>query len=124
MARIVGGERPGIFHSRFKQCAEGDMVPGSWWRVEDDGRVIGFGWMDVNWGDAEILLATSMEQRERGVGTWMVEHLKREAQRRGLNYLTNVIRPNHPDRERVARWLEKRGFASGEDGRHFQSVSK
>ena len=124
MARIVGKEPAGVFDTRYGKCHEGEVVPGSWWRVEDDGRVIAYGWMDINWGDAEILLAIDLEARQQGVGTWVVENLKREALRRGLNYLTNVVRPTHPDRERVAKWLEKRGFSSAEDGRHFRAVSR
>ena len=57
-ARIVGGAPPGIFDTRYKTCKIGELVPGEWWRVEDDAAVVGYGWLDVVWGDAEILLAT------------------------------------------------------------------
>ena len=48
--RIVGGASPGIFDSRYARIAEGSIVPGEWWRVDEDGHTVGYGWMDVNWG--------------------------------------------------------------------------
>ena len=68
-ARIVGGASPGVFDPRYAEASEGSLVPGEWWRVERDGRTVGYGWLDVNWGDAEILLAVDASERERGVGS-------------------------------------------------------
>jgi len=121
--RIVGSEAPGVFDSRYADRREGDVVPGRWWRCEEqDGKVIGYGWMDVVWGDAEVLLAVSREARGRGVGSFLMEQLEREAFEHGMQYVTNVVRPTHPEKARIVAWLEKRGFHSGEDGRHFRSV--
>ncbi|HJK91687.1 MAG TPA: GNAT family N-acetyltransferase [Polyangiaceae bacterium LLY-WYZ-15_(1-7)] len=122
--RIVGGEAEGVFDDRYRECVEGDVIPGRWWRVERDGKVVGYGWMDVIWGDAEILLATAPDARGQGVGSFTLERLKDEAYQRGLRYLTNVVRPTHPEKDRIVAWLEKRGFASGSDGRHFRSVTR
>jgi ribosomal protein S18 acetylase RimI-like enzyme len=115
--RIVGGAPPGMFDSRYRAAVEGDVVPGDWWRVEDGSRVVGYGWLDVVWGDAEILLATDPDARGRGVGSFILEHLEEEARRRGLNYLYNVVRPTHPQGQELTRWLVKRGFRASEDGR-------
>ena len=78
----------------------GALAPSEWWRVEKDGRVVGYGWLDVNWGDAEILLATDPEDRRQGVGSFILDHLSEEASTRGLRYLTNVVRPTHPESTR------------------------
>lgn len=123
-ARIVGNAAPGIFDRRFKDCPIGELVPGDWWRVEDDGRCVGFGWMDVVWGEAEILLATAPEARGRGVGSFIVDQLEQEARQRGLNYVYNAIRPTHPEREALAGWLGKRGFAGSEDGSLFRAATR
>jgi N-acetylglutamate synthase-like GNAT family acetyltransferase len=114
--RIVGGATAGIFDRRYGELEVGAMPPGEWWRVEESGEVVGFGWLDVVWGDAEILLATAPDARGRGVGTFILRQLEREAHERGLNYLYNVVRPTHPDRERVSAWLAARGFQPSEDG--------
>ncbi len=122
--RIVGAEVPHAFDSRYASLQEGDIVPGRWFRVESIEGVVGYGWMDVNWGDAEILLATAPQSRGRGVGTFILEQLRSEACSRGLRYVTNVVQPTHPDASRVSAWLEKRGFRSGEDGRYFRAASR
>ncbi len=114
--RIVGRAEPGIFDRRYAELEAGAMPPGEWWRVEEDGRVVGYGWLDVVWGDAEILLAAAPDARGRGVGAFILRELEREAHGRGLNYLYNVVRPTHPRREEVSAWLKKRGFQPSEDG--------
>ena len=80
--RIVGGAPRGIFDTRFAKLVEGELVPGEWWRVESDGRAVGYGWLDAVWGDAEILLAVDPEVRGSGVGTFIVDHLEAEAKDR------------------------------------------
>ena len=47
-ARIVGGAPAGIFD--VGQPGLGDLLPGEWWRVEDGGEVLGFGWMEWRTG--------------------------------------------------------------------------
>jgi len=122
--RIVGGAAAGIFDSRYKECAEGDPVPGEWWRVEQDGRVVGYGWMDVVWGDAEVLLASDPDKGGAGVGSFIMESLEHEAGVRGLNYIYNMVRPTHPHKDEVSAWLTKRGFFEKEDGRLVRQVGK
>lgn len=122
--RIIGGAASGIFDVRFHRCSVGELLPGSWWRVEDDGSVVGYGWLDVVWGDAEILLATDGAARGNGVGSFIIQQLEREARQRGLNYLYNLIRPTHPERERLAAWLQKRGFEESDDGTLFRTIAR
>jgi N-acetylglutamate synthase-like GNAT family acetyltransferase len=121
-ARIVGRAPEGVFDARYAEAHEGDLIPGEWWRVEEEGRPIGYGWLDVNWGDAEISLCTDPELRSRGVGTYILHNLEAEAHARGLNHVYNVVRATHPDRERVAAWLDSRGFTRADDGRLMRAV--
>jgi GNAT superfamily N-acetyltransferase len=123
-ARIVGGAPAGIFDTHYATLALGEMVPGEWWRAEDRGSVVGYGWLDVSWGNADLLIATDVEARGRGVGTFILNELDREVSLRGLNYLCNVVRPTHPEREEVSRWFVKRGFAIVEDGRLARAVRR
>ncbi len=121
-ARIVGGAPAGVFDTRYGELAEGAPVPGEWWRAEREGAAVGYGWLEVVWGDAEILLAAAPEARGQGVGSFVLQRLEEEAKARGLNYLYNVVRPTHPEGERVAAWLSERGFKASEDGRLLRSV--
>jgi N-acetylglutamate synthase-like GNAT family acetyltransferase len=122
--RIVGEAKAGIFDTRYGELAEGAPVPGEWWRVERDGQAVGYGWLEVVWGDAEILLATAADARGQGVGAFALENLEREAKQRGLNYLYNVVRPTHPEAEGVTAWLTKRGFKATEDGRLLRATPR
>jgi N-acetylglutamate synthase-like GNAT family acetyltransferase len=123
-ARLIGRAAPGIFDVRYQRCEPGELLPATWWRVEHDGRTVGYGWLDVVWGDAEILLATDAEARGQGVGTFILEQLEAEAHKRGLNYLYNIVRPTHPDREQVAAWLVSRGFEESDDGSLFRAIAR
>jgi len=119
---VVGGEPAGTFH--LPDLKSGDLVPGDWWRVEDSGRVLAYGWMDVNWGDAEVLLAVAAGARGRGVGTFVLDRLEDEARARGLNYLSNVVRATHPRAAEVSRWLQARRFRTAEDGALRRAVAR
>jgi N-acetylglutamate synthase-like GNAT family acetyltransferase len=123
-ARIVGGAPPGTFDSRYRTLPEGALVSDDWWRVEDEGQVVGYGWLDVVWGDAEILLAVAPDAHHRGVGEFILERLDGEARARGLRYLYNMVRPTHPRALEVSRWLEKHGFHPEEDGRLVRAVKR
>ncbi len=111
---IVGGSPKGALE--MPPVALGDLAPGEWFRVEEDGSTVGYGWMDCTWGDAEITLAVDPRRQGQGIGAFIVSHLTREAAARGLNYLYNAVLPTHPERERVTRWLEARGFTPSGDG--------
>jgi N-acetylglutamate synthase-like GNAT family acetyltransferase len=93
-----------------------EVLPGDWWRVEEDGRAVAYGFMDAVWGDAEILVAVSPQDQGRGLGGYVLERLQEEARARGLRYLYNVVRPTHPRAAEVTRWLESRGFKPSEEG--------
>ena len=112
-ARIVGAAPDGTFD--LGERAPDSLVPGQWWRVEDDAGLAGYGWMDVTWGDAEILLAVAPDRQGAGVGTFILDRLEQEAAGQGLNYLYNVVRATHPDREGITAWLGKRRFARSHD---------
>jgi GNAT superfamily N-acetyltransferase len=112
--RIVGEAPAGIF--ALGPFSPGDLLAGEWWRVEDAGRVVAYGWMDTVWGDAEVLVAVDPSEHGRGIGAFVFDQLEREAAERGLSYMHNVVRPTHPDAAEVTAWLERRGFKASSDG--------
>ncbi len=115
-ARIIGSAQAGTFDRSVVDRAQGQVLPNDWWRVEADGKTIGYGWMDVTWGDAEILLVVDPTARHNGVGSFILDQLEVEAQGRGLNYLHNQVSGEHPDHEEVTQWLRGRAFTASEDG--------
>ncbi len=123
-ARIVGGAPAGVFDRRYAETELGERVPGEWWRVESDGRTVGYGWLDIVWGDAEVLLATDPEVAGQGIGSFILEHLEAEAGAKGVNYVYNTVRPTHPAAVRVTAWLKKRGFEGSEDGSLLRATIK
>lgn len=114
MRRIIGGAPRGVFS--LAAAGDGEIVPGDWWRVEDNGEVVGYGWMDQSWGDAEVLLAVDPSARAAGIGTFILDRLEDEAAARGINYLYNVIPEAHPDRPGLRRWLLRRSFVPSHEG--------
>lgn len=114
-ARIVGGAPQGVF--ALQSSSDGDMLPGDWWRVTraEDGHVVGYGWMDHSWGDAEVLLAVEPGEQKSGVGTFILDRLEDEARARGINYMYNVVPAAHPDPQGLTRWLQRRGFAASKE---------
>ena len=96
------------------------LLPGDWWRVTDGKKILGYGWMDTSWGDAEILLAVDPAAQRTGVGKFILDRLDTEARERGLNRLYNVIPARHPEPEKLKAWLMKHGFAQAGEGSLLQ----
>jgi len=118
--RVFATVLEGVFRAATRTA--GERLESDWWRVERDGRVVGYGWLDEVWGDAEILLVVEQEARGSGVGGFMLQRLEQEAAARGLNYVVNVVRETHPQREQVTAWLLGHGFSGTDDGRLRKQV--
>jgi GNAT superfamily N-acetyltransferase len=91
--------------------ADGAVIADEWWRVTDDGgATVGYGWLDSEWGDAQISFLVAPGERGKGVGAFIVDRLEDEARSRGLNYIYNVVPEGHPDRDWMTTWLTAHGF--------------
>ena len=136
-ARLIGTAAPGSLGAdKLSRSKDGDLLPGDWWRVtsvdegkgkgkgKDEAKIVGYGWMDSTWGDAEILLFVEAGHRGQGIGTFILGHLEEEARSRGFFYLYNVIPTNHPDAEGIKAWLAERSFSAHADGSFRRSVSR
>ncbi|MEM9188906.1 MAG: GNAT family N-acetyltransferase [Myxococcota bacterium] len=122
-AAIIGAAPAGTFAQAFPSEI-GTLLSGQWWRVERNREVAGYGWMDVNWGDAEILLCTHPGVRRTGIGSFILEQLENEALEQGVNYIYNVVNADHPEREELTRWLTARSFSGSEDGKLLRAVCR
>lgn len=92
----------------------GAMLADEWWRVTDDsGTVVGYGWLDNEWGDAQITFLVDPAARGAGLGDYIVSSLEAEAAKQGLNYIYNVVPPSHPDPAWMTAWLLECGFTQG-----------
>jgi GNAT superfamily N-acetyltransferase len=97
----------------WRPCGSAN-TPRRWRRVTDDDRiVVGYGWLDSEWGDARIALLVDRARRGAGIGNFILDRLEDEAAERGLNYIYNVVPDTHPDAARMRRWLTERGFTHG-----------
>lgn len=106
--RVIGGAPPGALDITHP---EGEELLGDWFVASEDGRPVGYGWMDSTWGgDTEILCAVDPAEQAHGVGSFVMTHLESEAAQRGMNYVYNTVRESHPDREAVHDWLLVRGY--------------
>ncbi len=120
--RVFATVPDGVFRAEAR--TPGERLTSDWWRVEADGQVVGYGWLDDVWGDAEILLAVDASARGTGAGAFALARLEEEAAGRGLNYVVNVVRDTHPDGDAVTAWFLAHGFAGTDDGRLRKRVGE
>jgi GNAT superfamily N-acetyltransferase len=103
----VGMDRP----------ADGASLADEWWHVVGDGGAIaGYGWLDSEWGDAQITFFVDPAHRGDGIGEFVLDHLEAEARKRGLNYIYNVVPDTHPDRPWMTGWLRSHGLEESAHG--------
>jgi GNAT superfamily N-acetyltransferase len=99
----------------FTPPEPGAPVADEWWHVGDSsGEVVGYGWLDTEWGDAEVTFLVAAGRRGEGIGEFIVDHLEAEAAARGLNYIYNVVPATNPDPAWITAWLVARGFVAGD----------
>jgi GNAT superfamily N-acetyltransferase len=113
--RVLECAPPGVFAS-LRALPAGAPLAGSWGCVVRDGAPIAYGWMDITWGDAEVLLAVDDSARHQGVGTFVLDRLEEEARAAGLRYLYNVVPPEHTHPEGLTSWLLRRSFVRAGEG--------
>lgn len=114
--RLFGELAAGLF-PELRASSLGTPLPGEWWRVVRGDETVAYGWMDITWGDAEMLVAVRSDQQRHGAGTYVIDRLDEEAAKRGVRYLYNVVPHAHPTPAALRGWLERRGFSeSGEGG--------
>ena len=98
----------------FAAPAPDEPMADEWWRgSDDDGTVVGYAWLDSEWGDAEITFLVDPARRGAGIGGFIVNQLEAEAAARGLNYIYNVVPRGHPDPVWMTGWLLGHGFGNG-----------
>ena len=91
--------------------ASGAAIADEWWRVADNaGNLVGYGWLDSEWGDAQIAFLVVPLARGGGAGEFILNRLEAEAAARGLNYIYNVVPAGHPDPQWMTYWLTLHGF--------------
>ena len=95
--------------------APGAPVADEWWHVADAaGVIVGYGWLDSEWGDAEVMFLVAPDRRGEGIGEFTIDHLEGEAAARGLNYIYNVVPATSPNPGWVTAWLTGHGFVAGD----------
>lgn len=95
--------------------ADGAPVADEWWHVADEsGEIVGYGWLDTEWGDAEVTFIVAAGRRGQGIGEFIVDRLVAEAAARGLNYIYNVVPATSPNPGWVTAWLIEHDFVTGD----------
>ncbi|WP_435202922.1 GNAT family N-acetyltransferase [Janibacter sp. GS2] len=111
-ARIAASAPEGALTLDF---ADGAELPGDWFVAKDGDAVVGIGVLDTTWGgDAEITLVIDGARQGQGVGSFVMDRLEQEARVRGINYVYNTVRDEHPQRDEVHDWLVVRGYWGNE----------
>ena len=121
-AAVFGDLDPNLFGIRAPRI--GSPIGDEWWRVEEDGQVLGYGRLDESWGDAEILIVVSPLARRTGVGAFILGKLAAEADARHLNYVYNAVPARHPRSRDVTAWLTANGFTEAGNGEYRQAIQR
>jgi GNAT superfamily N-acetyltransferase len=102
----------------------GSALADEWWCVLDQAAVVvGYGWLDTEWGDAQITFFVDPARRGEGIGEFVLDRLEDESRKRGLNYIYNVVPDTHPDRAWMTNWLEQHGLRESTQGELRRQVS-
>ena len=120
--RVFATVPDGVFRPSCPAAAASGC-PATGGGSEAGRRVVGYGWLDDVWGDAEILLAVEDGARGTGAGAFALARLE-DGGGRARTELRGQRGPRHPSRprrsHRAGSW--RRGFAGTDDGRLRKQV--
>ncbi|GEM_PF-5388488 len=109
-ARIIGSNI-GSFFLDFP--VQSDILPGEWFNLTDEnGEIVGYGWINVSEGDAEISVAIDGKYQGRGYGSQIIDNLYREVESLGFEEIIVVVRQENPNASDVVKWAYKNGYVA------------
>lgn len=90
---------------------EGDKLEGKWFKLTDKyGQIVGYGWIDIIGGEAEISVAVDKKYKGNGYGTQIINNLYTEIKKLGFDEVIAVVREENSNAEDVIRWVYKNGY--------------
>lgn len=85
-------------------------ISGDWWKLVENKRVIGYGWISMISGDAELLIAVRKSEQHKGYGNIILENLEMEASKLKHNKVVAIIQSENINAVNIIYWLDRKGF--------------
>ena len=107
---IIGKVEEGTFE--FYNLELGSKLNQEWWKLVDDNeRVLGFGWINYAHDEFEISLAVDEDSRGDGLGSFIVEEFERIAKEKGFNETLAIIKHSNHNSLKMVEWFYQKGYA-------------
>jgi GNAT superfamily N-acetyltransferase len=91
----------------------GSQLNQEWWKLIDDNeRVLGFGWINYENGDFEISLVVDTNHQGEGLGSFIIEKLEAIALEKGFNEVVAIVKKTNPNSEEMIDWLYKKSYVA------------
>lgn len=106
------GSWSGRFNGLPTKSHIGVSLPGSWWRVTDNGSLCGFMWMvSILEDPSTVELEACIVSPGEGVGSTALSLVCSALKGQGATTVIATIQHTNPDASKVEKWLLKNGFA-------------
>lgn len=90
----------------------GSKLEQGWWKLVDENeRVLGFGWINYKNDDFEISLAVNEDSRGTGFGSFIVKELEGIAKEQGFNETAAIIKQSNPNSSKMVEWFYQKDYA-------------
>ncbi|MFE4354013.1 GNAT family N-acetyltransferase [Peribacillus butanolivorans] len=106
---IVGKVEGGTFN--LDNLEVGTQLHQEWWKlIDDNDRVLGFGWINYENGDFEISLAVHKDYQGSGSGSIIIEGLESIAKEKGFNKTVAIVKKTNPNSLKMIKWLYQKKY--------------
>ncbi|MCM0625132.1 GNAT family N-acetyltransferase [Lysinibacillus sp. OL1_EC] len=108
---IVAEAGEGTFDNSNSEL--GTLLNQEWWKLIDDNeRLIGFGWVDYENDDFEISVAVTKEYQGLGLGSFILVELEHIAKEKGFNETVAIVKESNQESDKMIKWLYKKGYVA------------
>ena len=105
--RIFNQVESGTFDNIILNAPLGE----NWWKaINEKDEVCGFGWGMFTSSDFEISIAVDENNRQKSLGTQIIEELEVIARGKGIYKMTALIQATNPIAIKMVEWLYNKGY--------------
>jgi ribosomal protein S18 acetylase RimI-like enzyme len=102
------GANKGAFDIEHTQV--GGELDGVWFKLIDNNEIIGYGWIDLAYGNPEISIAVDSHKRFSGYGNTILRNLEEKALALGFSEVECIVRRKNADAINAIKWFHRNGF--------------
>ena len=114
--RIFTSIDQGTFEYNLKELGLGIALEHEWWKLVENKKVLGFGWINYTNDDFEISFVVYDDYTGKGLGSFIINELEKLGESKGYRKILAIVKETNPNSEKIIEYLYRKGYSFYIDG--------